>query len=386
MTEKIKVLQSLGTLGIGGNEIFVMNFFRHIDKSRFQMDFVIYDDTRMDFYNEIVSAGSKVYICKREKKNKIIQSISQIRQLRKILRENHYDVIHCHSCSFIGILKGAIPGFLAKGTRVVSHAHNVGMPTNTFADKIFRQFMKVVVSQVSDIGCACSDIAGKSKYTEQFIRSGRYLILNNAIETGQYKYNVKKREEIRERLGIGKYYFVIGNVGRFEYQKNHKFLLDVFKAVLAKKAEAILLLIGDGSNRRSLERKAEELGIKSNVIFLGPCTCAADYYQAMDCFVLPSHYEGFPFVLVEAQVNGLRCIVSENMTRAVNISGGVIFKSLKESADKWAEDIVEFGSQRMDKKEVEKVIEKYELRNEVLKFERLYTACAAGEISVGDMK
>lgn len=386
MTEKIKVLQSVGTLGIGGNEIFVMNFFRHIDKSRFQMDFVIYDDTRMDFYNEVVSAGSKVYICKEEKKNKIIQSISQIRQLKKILRENHYDVIHCHSCSFIGILKGAIPGFLTKGTSVVSHAHSVGTPTDTLGDKVIRQLLKITLSHVVDVGCACSDIAGNSKYTKEFIHSGKYLIINNAIDTEAYQYNKEKRKEIREKLDIIAENFVLGNVGRLEHEKNHSFLLGIFKSILSRKPEAVLLLIGDGSNRRSLERKAEELGIKSNVIFLGPCTCAADYYQAMDCFVLPSHYEGFPFVLVEAQVNGLRCIVSENMTRAVNISGGVIFKSLKESADKWAEDIVEFGSRRMDKKEVEKVIEKYELRSEVLKFERLYTACAAGELSVGDMK
>ena len=212
------------------------------------------------------------------------------------------------------------------------------------------------------------------------------MIINNAIDTEAYQYNKEKRKEIREKLDIIAENFVLGNVGRLEHEKNHSFLLGIFKSILSRKPEAVLLLIGDGSNRRSLERKAEELGIKSNVIFLGPCTCAADYYQAMDCFVLPSHYEGFPFVLVEAQVNGLRCIVSENMTRAVNISGGVIFKSLKESADKWAEDIVEFGSRRMDKKEVEKVIEKYELRSEVLKFERLYTACAAGELSVGDMK
>ena len=161
------------------------------------MDFVIYDDTRMDFYNEVVSAGSKVYICKEEKKNKIIQSISQIRQLKKILRENHYDVIHCHSCSFIGILKGAIPGFLTKGTSVVSHAHSVGTPTDTLGDKVIRQLLKITLSHVVDVGCACSDIAGNSKYTKEFIHSGKYLIINNAIDTEAYQYNKEKRKEIR---------------------------------------------------------------------------------------------------------------------------------------------------------------------------------------------
>ena len=383
--KKIRVLQSVNSLGRGGTVIFVINFFRHIDKSRFQVDFVIYDDTKMEFYDEVLQAGSRVFVCRKRFRNKFMQLLSQIWQVKRLLKKERYDMIHCHSCSFIGIFRGAIPGFLTKGVKVVSHAHSVGTPTNTFCDKVVRQLLKTIVSHIVDVGCACSDIAGKSKYCERFIHSGNYLVINNAIDTDDYQFNIDKRKRIREKLGITAEQFVVGNVGRLEHEKNHIFLLEVFKLILNRKPGAVLVLVGDGSNRLSLERKAEELKIKSNVIFLGACKCAADYYQAMDCFVLPSYYEGFPFVLVEAQVNGLRCIVSDNMTKDVNISGGVVFKSLNEEADDWADSICEFGSRRMERREVEQVIEKYELSNEVLKFERLYMACVTGDRSIGDI-
>jgi len=100
VAEKIRVLQSVNSLGIGGSVICVMNFFRHIDKERFQVDFVICDDTKMNFYDEIIEAGSKVFICRTQCKNKYLKLISQIRQIKEILTQNHYDIIHCHSCSF----------------------------------------------------------------------------------------------------------------------------------------------------------------------------------------------------------------------------------------------------------------------------------------------
>jgi len=372
MAEKIRVLQSVNSLGIGGSVICVMNFFRHIDRERFQVDFVICDDTKMNFYDEIIEAGSKVFICRTQCKNKYLKLISQIRQIKEILTQNHYDIIHCHSCSFFGILRGAIAGFASRGVKVVSHAHSVGEPKGTMADSMARYLLKWVLSNIIDVGCACSDMAGESKYTKKFIGSKKYRIVNNAIETDRYRYCLRRRNEIREALNIKDGDFVIGNVGRLEYEKNQTFLLDIFGIILDKKPNAVLLLIGDGSLREILEEKAEKNGISSQVIFTGKCENAADYYHAMDCFVLPSHYEGFPLVLVEAQVNGLRCIVSENMSRNVNIAGGVKFLSLEMSPEIWAEEICMFGNDRMNTENVNKVILKYELNNEVLKLETIY--------------
>ena len=255
---------------------------------------------------------------------------------------------------------------------MVSHAHSVGEPKGTMADSMARYLLKWVLSNIIDVGCACSDMAGESKYTKKFIGSKKYRIVNNAIETDRYRYCLRRRNEIREALNIKDGDFVIGNVGRLEYEKNQTFLLDIFGIILDKKPNAVLLLIGDGSLREILEEKAEKNGISSQVIFTGKCENAADYYHAMDCFVLPSHYEGFPLVLVEAQVNGLRCIVSENMSRNVNIAGGVKFLSLEMSPEIWAEEICIFGNDRMNTENVNKVILKYELNNEVLKLETIY--------------
>ena len=125
MKDKIKVLQSLISFGVGGNQIFVMNFFRHFNKDKFQIDFVIYDDTAMEFYEEVVKAGSRVFVCKSKYKNKYLRLFDQMGQVSNILKQNHYDIVHSHSCSFVGILKGAIPGFFSKVTKVISNAHNL---------------------------------------------------------------------------------------------------------------------------------------------------------------------------------------------------------------------------------------------------------------------
>lgn len=379
MGEKIKLLQSVNSLGVGGNEIFVMNFFRHIDKSRFQVDFVIYDDTRMDFYDEVTQAGGRIFVCRKRFRNKYLQLLSQMWRVKALLIKEHYDVIHCHSCSFVGIFRGAIPGFLTKGIKVVTHAHSVGAPKDNVMDRMERKIARKVMSRITDMGCACSDTAGSSKYTESFIASDRYKIINNAIETDRYRYNPVKRREIRKKLKISDESFVIGNVGRLEHEKNHVFLLEILKKVAEKDSNAVLLLVGDGGLRQSLETRAGEKGIREHVIFTGQCKNAADYYQAMDCFVLPSYYEGLPFVLVEAQVNGLYCLVSDVVSRMTNASGTVMYLSLEEGADYWAGNILSVRGKRIPENSIEKVIEQYDIEKAADDMEKLYCDLLTGE-------
>lgn len=136
---KIKILQSVGSLGIGGNEMFVMNFFRHLDKTKYQVDFLIFEN-RLDFYDEVKEAGSKVFICPEIKGNKLKQLIHQMRYVNKILKNNKYDVLHCHGCSFVNIMRSSIPGWKKKNIKVITHSHNTGMPKNTKIDDILRFF------------------------------------------------------------------------------------------------------------------------------------------------------------------------------------------------------------------------------------------------------
>ncbi|MCD2502357.1 glycosyltransferase [Clostridium sp. NSJ-145] len=370
--KKIRVLQSVGSLGVGGNEIFVMNFFRNIDKEKFQVDFVIYDDRKMDFYDEVIAAGSKVYICKSNMDNKYLNFLYTIKKVIKILRNNKYDIIHCHSCSFIGIFKGAIAGNLVKGTKVISHSHNPGMPKNTFTDEIIRNVSKKYLSRIVDFGFACSDIAGESKYTDKFIKSSKYAIINNAIEVNKFIFNENIRNEMRKKYDISNNEVVIGNIGRLEIQKNQEFLLKIFAEIQNKNSLAKLIIIGEGSLEESLKKCAIKNRIEENVIFAGKVSNPEKYYHMMDTFVLTSFYEGFPFVMVESQVNGLPAVVSNAITKSVNILGNVEFVSLDDSVEIWADKILK------NCREIESVVcnnyiyEEYDLKYQAKKLEKYY--------------
>ena len=368
MPEKIKVLMSVSSLGMGGNVIFVMNFFRHLNKDRFQVDFVIYDDSKMDFLEEVKSAGSQVYIIKRQHQNKWRQLVSQMRQVKQLLHDNHYDIIHCHSCSFIGIFRGAIPGWRTKGTKVIAHAHNPGMPKHTLADNFIRFCFKIFLSHIVDMGFSCSKESGASKYTRHFMESSKFAVINNAIETTVERCVSELRAKIRKQYGIQDK-FVIGSVGRLEAQKNYLFILDALKLYADKNKDFCLFLVGDGSQRSAIEEKTKTLDIEEYVILVGKVTQPEIFYSAMDVFVLPSIYEGFGFVNIEAQVSGLPCIVSEAVPTDVDISGRVEF--LKLEPQTWCRAFENaFENQPLERQSV--TTSKYDLTQETIRLEGLY--------------
>lgn len=371
MGNKIKILQTLVSLGQGGTETFVMNFYRNFNKEKFQVDFVIYDDTRMDFYQEIIENGSQVYICKKNYNNKYLQMLSQISQVRRILKENQYNVIHCHSCAILGILRGAVAGWLTKGVKVISHSHGPGKETDSWGDRIVRSIMKGFLCSIVDYGFSCSDVAGESKYTKSFIQGNRYQVIHNAIEIERFQFNEEIRTQVRKQLGIHKD-MVIGNVGRLAQEKNQGFLLDIIAYLKSKHINAKLIIVGGGELEASLKEQADRLCISDSVIFTGKTQNPERYYSAMDVFVMPSLYEGLPFTAVEAQVNGLKCVMSDTVSSMVNISGDVEFLSLEESVEVWADKIRCNAQSRSELKKTEIVCQEYDLKLEARKVEQYY--------------
>lgn len=373
MPDKIKVLQSVNSLGMGGNVIFVMNFFRYIDKEKFQVDFLIYDDTKMDFYDEVKAAGSQVFVIKNKHKNKLLQLFSQMRQVRKFLKKNDYDVIHCHSCSFVGIFRGAIPGFFTRKTKVIAHGHNPGRPKNTFADNMIRKIFKAILSKAADMGFACSDESGASKYTDKFMKTEKYQVINNAIETQRFRFSSENREMVRKKYNIENK-FVIGSIGRLEEQKNYLYMIDVLADYVKINESTCLLLVGDGIQREQIIAKAKEKGVEKYLVMAGKTDTPEIFYSAMDVFVLPSIFEGFGFVNIEAQVSGLSCVVSNAVPREINISGKVEF--LDFNITEWCDALekVRISSNHIQRISVD--TEKYDIKNECRRLEGYYSAIA----------
>ncbi|MFR1316468.1 MAG: glycosyltransferase [Clostridium perfringens] len=169
-----------------------------------------------------------------------------------------------------------------------------------------------------DIFFACSKAAGKFLYGKKAFYENRVFVINNAIEIDKFKYNENIRNKVRKELNLEDK-FVIGNIGRFAKQKNHKFLIDIFYEVKKKKENAFLLLIGEGDLRESIEKKLEKLNLRNSVLFLSSRKDVNEILQGMDVFVLPSLYEGLPVSVIEAQTSGLPCIISNKVTDEVNI-------------------------------------------------------------------
>lgn len=364
MPDKIKILMSLNSLGLGGNVIFVMNFFRRIDKERFQVDFIIYDETKMDFYKEVKETGSKVFIIKGNDYK------SRKKQIKYIINKGKYDIIHINSCSLKGLLKTVLPVSSVRNSNIsiIAHAHNPGTPKNTIFDNISRSVLKKLLTSRVDYGFACSEESGASKFTSKFLKSKRFFVINNAIESERYSYNPDIRKQLRQQFGIEDK-FVIGSVGRIEKQKNYLFFLDVLKKYVAVVPNTVFLLVGTGSQMPDMEKKIKDSGLEKKVILVGKAEDAERYYQAMDMFVLPSIYEGFGFVNIEAQVSGLPCVVSDRVPTTVDISDRVSFVPL--DVDQWVNVLKERCVNLDERKTC--VSSKYDLKCETKRLEKIYT-------------
>lgn len=364
----MKVLEILGGLGVGGNEIFVMNFYRAMDRRDLDIDFFVFGNDQTPFAEEIRAGGDRVFLCPPEVQTSVL---STMRYVRRFLKTHKYDVVHCHSCSFKGLLLGTVPARLAGVPKVISHSHNAGTPTNSLTDRVARAGLRRLLEWSVDYGFACSDVAGESKYGEKFRKSRRYAIIRNAIEVDRFRFRPDRRETLRRELGVGEG-LLVGNVGRLAKQKNQAFLIRAFGELRKKDPQARLLIVGAGELEGELKDLARSLSLEDRVIFPGSVTNTEDYYSAMDVFVMSSLYEGLPFTAVEAQVNGLRCVFSDRITRMVDATGDNDFLSLEDPLSLWADRILARGQARCGRAETERVRREYDLNSEAKRLRAYY--------------
>lgn len=368
----LRVLHVLDGLNIGGMEIFVMNYYRKINKEVVQFDFAIFENERNHFENEINEFGGRVYkLGKHTAKNKYVYTLNNILSLISFLKHNKYDIIHCHSCSFLGILQGSVAGKIMRTPVIIGHAHSASVEGKSLLDKITRNVFKIMITKTCNHYFACSKNAAETKYLPSVLQNESVVYLNNAVDVDKFKYNTVTRTKLRSKLCIPDNAFVIGTVGRLEKEKNQEFLINVFEKIQNIDKNTYLLIVGSGSLEKYLSNLVNKKEI-NNVIFTGSVNNTYDYYQTMDLFVLPSLYEGFPFVLVEAQVNGLNCVVSSGVSRTTNVSGGVKFFPLDMELDLWAQELYKYKNCRLNEEQIQRVLLKYDLSNESNKLLQLY--------------
>ncbi|GIP39898.1 hypothetical protein J31TS4_31780 [Paenibacillus sp. J31TS4] len=228
---------------------------------------------------------------------------------------------------------------------------------------------------------ACSNVAGDWLFGKVRLKTNKSkpLLINNAIESEKFQFNPNTRRDIRAVLGI-KDKFVIGHVGRFSEQKNHEFLIDIFKDIIIRKSNSVLLLIGKGDMEERIRKKVISLGLEGSVLFLGERSDIHTIMQAMDVFVLPSLYEGLPVVAIEAQASGLKCFLSDSIARDSDITGDVEFITLNGSTEDWVKKLLHYykGYERQDT--LNKIIDKgYDIKNSAAWLEKLYITISREE-------
>ena len=333
--EPIRILQCVNVMDRAGLETMLMNYYRNIDHSKVQFDFLTHRTKDGAYDEEIKKMGGKIYHAPRLIPTNYFKYRKYMRNF--FLQHKEYSIIHSHidTMSFF-------PLYEAKQNKIkirISHSHTSKLDWDLkFPIKFFG---KLLITKVSNVYFACGKKAGKFLFGNK-----KFSLINNAIDMKKFQYNEKVRNKKRKELGIDKDCFVIGHVGRYIYIKNQKFLIDVFEEILKVKKNSRLILIGNGPDEEKLKIKVNKLKINDKVVFLKNRSDVNELYQVMDCFVMPSLFEGVPLVAIEAQTNGLACILSDNISSETLVSDNVYFLNNNLGAIKWANIILNLDINR----------------------------------------
>lgn len=311
-----------------------MDLMRNIDTSRIHFDFL--ENTSKDgmYDAQILSLGGSVYHSGYSRR----KTYAAAKYMKDFFR-NHdeYHIVHIHE-SYLPSFNMITMHYAKKyGKTVILHSRNA-----YGVHPVLHSMLKGIHSKKADYHFACSKKAAKWMFDDKTIEKGDYKIIKNAIPVDRFVFNPDVRKAERKKLGISDHDFVIGHIGRFFEQKNHKFLIEVFDSVARHIGDVRLILVGRGPLKEHIREQAEKMGLMSKIIFLDVTDTVERLYQAFDVFVLPSLFEGLPGVGVEAQAAGLPCVFSDNITDEVEIVPDLSERiSLKHGTGIWREKITQ---------------------------------------------
>ena len=361
----IRVAQVMGKMRGGGVESVVMNYYRHIDRSKVQFDFLVDADSTRVPEEEIKALGGRVFRIPPYQ-----HPLRYRKELVRLFREEHWPIVHSH----INALS-VFPLSAAKKAGIpvrIAHSHST-MGKGEFAKNLMKLALRPFSNLYPTERFACSEYAGKWL----FGRDANFTVIPNAIELEKFHFDPVIRQETRKELGVADDMFLIGHVGRFMPQKNQAFLVDVLAELLMQEPNTMLAFVGDGPDRSDVQQHAQELGISDHILFLGQRTDVNHLYQAFDVFCLPSRYEGLGMVAIEAQVAGCPCVLSDQVPHEADISEKTSFISL-ENRSSWTLTLLNISSQITNRqiKTSNARAEKYDISASANRLTSLYVSSA----------
>lgn len=341
----MKVLEVFGEpIASGGQEAFIFNVLQHMDRSSLLMDFFTPYYCSNEHYRKLIEAcGGTVHCCELPfQPGKTRRNI--IRPLVNYLKTEQYDAVHIHSGSTTVLAYGAYAAHTAGVRKIIVHSH-VDAP-KSLKHSLVRAFAAPFFHRYPTEFCACSREAGEAKYPKDILES-KVQIIKNGIDLELFSFRPDVRAEYRRELNIGDDTLLLGHVGRFSEQKNHRFDLEVLQALKTQHPElpVKLLWIGEGELETELRELVRQMGLENTVLFQGVVHNVQDYLQAMDVFLFPSLFEGLGIVGVEAQAAGLPVLASENVPRELGLTDSVRFLPLGDPL-LWADKVLEVYGER----------------------------------------
>lgn len=365
---KIRVLQITGTMNMGGQETFIMNLFRNIDRDKFEFDFAIHDKETNYYEDEIKKLGGNIIRLSPMSKNPLKHSgiLRHCADLKKALKTGNYSVVHRHGNSGIIILDLIVCHRYGVPIRI-AHSHSASCK-NKYITPLVRPLFRIFANKK----LACGEKAGLALFGKQ-----HFEIIQNGIDLDKFKFSTKIQHQLRDEYHINEDATVLMTIGRLEPEKNQTFLIDIFKEYHTLNPNSKLIIIGDGSLRKVLEDKVKQNHLTNKVLILHNQKNIADFYNVADIFILTSLFEGMPTVSIEAQANGLQCLFSDTITKEANHSGYVKFLPLTSNARIWAETITKLDLSR--KSYDYAIMKKYDIKNVSNQISKIYSSATKEE-------
>jgi len=365
----IRILHIVHALArTGGLSNFVMSYYRNIDRTKIQFDFVYFKEVDSDFKDEITALGGKFYRFPEPSLG------NNYRKHAEAFFKEHtgeYKAIHCHVLFAVAAYAKIAEKYGIKN--IIAHAH-----TNSFGTNPVKKIRNFILNRIASLKAnhyfACSSEAAVLMYGRKKAKK-KARVISNAVDIDKYIFSEEIRKKVRTELGILEDTFVLGHVGAFAPLKNHKFIVDIFHEIYKKNPDSRLLFIGgdgmaDGSTKPEILSKVKALGIERNVDFLGVRNDVNNLLMAMDAFVLPSLIEGFGIVLVEAQATGVFCVASDVVPKETKCTENVKYLKLSDGAHIWSECVLK--NRKYQRKSEKDKFPKYDINVQKNVLENLY--------------
>lgn len=348
-----RILQVIGGMNRRGAETFIMNAYRKIDKTKFQFDFLVYSNDKQDYEDEIVALGGRVLHVPCGSGFKAVFSVLKIKDV--IRTYGPYKAIHVQT------LLNSAWALLAASSfpeiKRITHSHSTHNVVNpSLSQRLYEKLALSIIRKRTQVMAACGEEAGAYLFGEKFKNGG--IVLNNGIDMDIHALRDDKAvEAIRTQYGLkGK--LVIGSVARFNEVKNHPFMVQIAKAMKEMDVPFRMMFVGNGSGEENIRQMVHCSGLDDEIIFTGLRSDIRDLMFAFDVFLMPSHFEGNPVTLIEAQAAGLPCVVTDVITDKMDLGLGLITKcSLHDSPSVWANAIIAASKNRCN--DVQKIRERF---------------------------